>query len=59
MSTLSQDICDTRGTEIECLNSLSTTLQTGLSKRAIAILLELIESGVHPESLVDGKLKVL
>lgn len=43
-------------TDIEEVHNLSLILQTGLNKRALAILLELLESGVHPESLADGNL---
>lgn len=29
-------------------------IDTGLSKRAIAVVLSLIEDGIHPEALVDA-----
>jgi Mitotic-spindle organizing gamma-tubulin ring associated len=41
--------------EIEALNSISEILQTGLNKRTLAVLVDLVESGIDPESLVDGE----
>ena len=41
--------------ESEALSSISDILQTGLNKRALVILRDLIESGIEPESLVDGQ----
>ena len=41
--------------EIDALYSLSEILQTGLNKRTITIIADLIQSGIEPESLVDGK----
>ncbi len=43
-----------RGAEIETVHSIATILGTGLNRKALAVLLELIELGVHPESLSDG-----
>ena len=47
------DISETK--EIDALYSLSEILQTGLNKRTITIIADLIQSGIEPESLVDGK----
>ena len=44
---------DTRGLEIDSLFQISESLGTGLDRRVLAILLSLIENGVHPESLAD------
>lgn len=44
-----------RGAEVEAVYNLSTFLNTGLDRRSLAILLELMEMGVHPESLADCK----
>lgn len=52
---LYEPILVSRGKEIETLHSISTLLHTGLNRKMLAVLLELIESGVDPESLVDGK----
>ena len=41
--------------ESEALSSISDILQTGLNKRILAVLRELIESGVEPDSLLDGQ----
>jgi len=55
MESTSQQQLEKRSVEIEQLHSLASILQTGLNKRVIALLLELLESGIHPESLADGK----
>ena len=44
--------------ESEAIHSISEILQTGLNKRSIAILTELIELGIEPESLVDGNYRL-
>jgi Mitotic-spindle organizing gamma-tubulin ring associated len=41
--------------ESDAIHSISDIMQTGLNKRTIAVLTELIELGIEPESLVDGK----
>jgi Mitotic-spindle organizing gamma-tubulin ring associated len=43
--------------ESDAIHSISDIMQTGLNKRTIAVLTELIELGIEPESLVDGKSK--
>ena len=43
-----------RGSEVEALHDLATILNTGLSRKVLAVVLELIESGVSPESIADG-----
>ena len=48
-------IIDNRSKEIESLFKISNILDCGLDRRSIGILFELIESGVHPEALADGK----
>jgi len=53
MSSASDDMLELRGEEIEALHSISSILQCGLNKRTLAVLLELIEAGVHPEALAD------
>jgi hypothetical protein len=47
---------DPREREIEAIHAIATTLQTGLDRRTIAILIELIEDNFDPESIADGKL---
>lgn len=53
-------VCDEilarRATEVETVHAMSTIVHAGLSRSVIAVLLELIELGVDPESLADGKL---
>lgn len=46
-------ILETRGDEVDSLHKLSLLLQTGLNKRTIALLLQLIEDGYDPECLGD------
>ena len=43
-----------RKIQIESLSQISNILCTGLSRETLEILAELIECGVHPESLTDG-----
>jgi hypothetical protein len=52
---ISEAVIARSGAEVEALYHLSKTLNTGLDRRAIAIVLELIEMGVNPESIVDGR----
>lgn len=54
MTSKTQSILDTRVSEIESLYNISQMLETGLDKRMIAILVELLEAGVHPESIAEG-----
>ena len=49
------DTLRTRGAEIEMMNQLAAMVNAGLDRRVLAIVLELIEHGVHPESIADGK----
>lgn len=51
---ISDEILETRGTEVENLYALSQLMSTGLDRKVISILLELLELGVHPDSLVAG-----
>lgn len=51
-SSVKGDASETR--EIDALHSISEILQTGLNKRTITIIADLIKSGIEPESLVDG-----
>lgn len=39
--------------EVDALYNLSQVLQCGLDRRVVSVLLELLEAGVHPESLAD------
>lgn len=52
-SNPAQVILDSRGQEVEALFQLSQVLDTGLDRRALALLLDLIETGVHPEALAE------
>ena len=54
MDSYVDDILEIRKNEVEAMFQISSTLDTGLDKRTIAILLELIECGIHPEALADG-----
>lgn len=44
-----------KGKEVELMYQISKILGTGLDRQALAIVKELIEVGVHPESIADGK----
>jgi hypothetical protein len=55
MKEVSEEIISRRGSEIEALYNLARTLNTGLDRRALALLLELLEIGIQPDSIVDGK----
>jgi len=49
----SEVILKERAPEVEAIFALSSTLQCNLDRRTIAVLVELIEKGVHPEALAD------
>lgn len=51
---ISDEILENRGSEVENLYALSKILNVGLDRRVLAVLLELLEQGVHPDSLVSG-----
>ena len=53
MSTSPENILNERAAEIEAIYALATTLQCKLDRRTIAVLVELLEQGVHPEALAD------
>jgi hypothetical protein len=40
---------------IDSLHSLAAVLNTGLDRRMIPILLDLMDAGVHPEALAESK----
>jgi hypothetical protein len=42
-----------RAPEVEAIHALASTLQCNLDRRTIAVLVELVEKGVHPEALAD------
>jgi hypothetical protein len=42
-----------RATEVDAIHALASTLQCNLDRRTVAVLLELLERGVHPEALAD------
>ena len=50
-----ENTLEKRGTEVENMHTIANILGTKLDRRSIAILLELLEYGIHPESLADGK----
>lgn len=52
---VSDEIIEEKGSEVEALYGLAKLLNTGLDRRVLALLLELLECGVHPDSLVDGR----
>jgi len=42
-----------RSREVEVLHTMSEILNCNLDRRTLAVLLDLIEAGVHPEALAD------
>lgn len=56
---ISDEIIEKRAGEVESLYRLSRIMNTGLNRRVISILLELLELGIHPDSLVDGEFPAL
>jgi hypothetical protein len=48
-----------RKTEIELMYSISKILNTNLDRRVLAIVLQLIEMGIHPESIADGIVQIM
>jgi len=52
---ISDELVEKRAREVEALYNLSRLMNTGLDRRVLSILLELLDLGVHPDSLVDGK----
>lgn len=44
---------ETRSSEIETIHNLSKIVTADLEKPVIAIILELIDLGIHPESIAD------
>lgn len=52
-SSSGEIILKERGAEVEAIHALAATLQCGLDRRTIALLVELLEQGVHPEALAD------
>lgn len=51
-----EEVLEKRGTEIEAMNILAQLLQTGVDRRILAVVLELLEAGVSAESIADGKM---
>jgi hypothetical protein len=47
-------ILQNKGAEVENMFTLSQLTKSGLDRRALAIVLELIENGVDPESIAQG-----
>lgn len=43
------------GAEVDSLHAISLILNSGLDKKSVKILIELIERGVDPESLAEGE----
>ena len=39
--------------EVECIHKISDLLQTGLNKRALATMVDLLLQGLHPDALSD------
>ena len=50
------NLLKSRGNDVEGLHKLSSLLQTGLDRRMIACIIELIECGIDPDSISDCKL---
>jgi len=48
------NMLETRGSEVELLYNISKILSTGIDRKAIAVIIELIEMGIDAESIADG-----
>lgn len=53
---VSSDVIEKRSREVEAIYGLANTINTGIDRRVIALLLEMMEQGIHSESLSDCKL---
>ena len=42
--------------ENELLHAITSLFNTGLDRNAVAVLTDLLQFGIHPESLADGGL---
>ncbi len=54
-----EELLKKRGMEVESMFRLSQIINAGLDRQLLAIVLELLEHGVHPESIADGKFHIL
>lgn len=50
-----EETCDKRGLEVDVIYELSKILDVGLDRKVLALVMELIEYGVNPESIADSK----
>lgn len=49
-----QETLEKRGHEVDAIYQLSTLVNAGLDRKIVAVVMELIEYGVNPESIADG-----
>jgi hypothetical protein len=54
-----EELLKKRGMEVESMFRLSQIINAGLDRQLLAIVLELLEHGVHPESIADGEFHIL
>lgn len=50
------EILEKRGPEVENLYTMSQLAKAGLDRRALAVVLDLIENGIDAESIAQGNL---
>eukprot|EP00981_Chlorochromonas_danica_P013352 scaffold6243_cov180-Ochromonas_danica.AAC.2 len=48
------DILEKRGPEVENMYTMSQLVKAGLDRRALAVVLDLIENGIDAESIAQG-----
>lgn len=54
-----EETLEKRGHEVDTLYQLSQLVSAGLDRRVLAVVIELIEAGINPESIADGKRMIL
>ncbi len=53
-----EETIEKRGHEIDAIYQLSQLVNAGMDRKIVAVVMELIEYGVNPESIADGKFLV-
>lgn len=53
--TFVDEILENRGSEVELMHKVAQLVHSGLDRKILAVVLDMLEHGVHPESIADGK----
>ena len=48
------NVLEQRASEVEMMHSVASLLSAQLDRRSLAVLLQLLECGVHPEACAEG-----